>query len=129
MLEGPGGSRPSLLCCDGPCCGPGLSAALRRLEGDLRFEVATCLSECEKAPVVRLRHDIEDGNRTTVLLSGGGDPGLASELAAWVEQGSPPSLTPRLRAAQFAPGEGGGCLCDEDEPPTPVTTAGEVLPG
>lgn len=105
----------SLLCCDGPCCGPELAEALRSLEGRVRFEVATCLSECEKAPVVRVRFG-EGGRRTTSLLSGSGRPELVSELQAWVDEGSLSPLPRSLREAEFSPGEGGGCLCDEEQP-------------
>lgn len=129
MPERAHGPRPSLLCCDGPCCGAGLSKALERLRGEVRLEVATCLSECEKAPVVRLRYDADDGTRSTVLLSGANEPDLAAELEAWVRSGAPASLRPRIRAAEFTPGKGGGCLCDEGESPGPAATAGEALPG
>ena len=121
--------RAALLCCDGPCCGPELSAALRQLEGELRLEVATCLSECEKAPVVRLRYDTDAGTRSTALLSGAEGTDVAAELRAWLVAGAPEGLTPGLRAARFEPGEGGGCLCDEVETTSPVTTAGEAPPG
>ena len=106
----------SLLCCDGPCCGPALGAALAPLADAVRLESATCLSECEKAPVVRVRYD-DAGRRNTVLLSAADRPDLAAELSSWIYAGEGP-LPESLRAAEFAPGEGGGCLCDEEEAPS-----------
>lgn len=129
MIGVSAGSRPSLLVCDGPCCGAALSQALTAVGGDVRIEVATCLSECEKAPVVRLRYDVEDDTRESVLLSGAEEPDLARELQTWLRIGAPASLPPRLLAARFAPGEGGGCLCDEAEGPVSAPTEGEVLRG
>ena len=105
----------SLLCCDGPCCGPGLATALAPLGDVVRLERATCLSECEKAPVVRVRYD-DGGRRVTALLSGAERPDLAAALRSWVEADRGP-LPQDLRSAEFAPGEGGGCLCDEELPP------------
>lgn len=124
-----GRSRPSVLCCDGPCCGTALSNSLGPIAPDVRLEVATCLSECEKAPVVRLRYDTDDGSRAAALLSGANEPDLSRELADWARNGAPGSLSPRLRAAQFTAGEGGGCLCDEAEAALAPTTAEEALPG
>lgn len=118
---------PSLLCCDGPCCGTALSQALADIGHGVRFEVATCLSECEKGPVVRMRYDAADGTRATALLSGLDERDLPEVLDGWLTEGAPPGLTPRLRAARFDPGEGGGCLCDEEETP-PVVKEGVEPP-
>ena len=92
-----------------------MGEALALLGDVVRLESATCLSECEKAPVVRVRYD-DNGRRATALLSGAERPDLVAELRSWVDEGNGP-LPPALRDAEFAPGEGGGCLCDEEEAP------------
>lgn len=106
----------SVTCCDGPCCGPALASELASLAGTVRYETATCLSECEKAPVLRVRFDDGTGRRVTALLSGSEGADLSGELQAWVSRGGRPPLPAVLQEAEFLPGEGGGCLCDEELP-------------
>ena len=66
--------------------------------------------------MVRVRFDLAGGRRATALLSGRDRPGLVGELTDWVKRGGVGPLPHALREAEFLPGEGGGCLCDEEEP-------------
>ena len=92
-----------------------MATELGSLAGQVRFETATCLSECEKAPVVRVRFDDVGGRRVSALLSGKDASELATDLRAWVSRGAGAPLPAALGKAEFPPGEGGGCLCDEED--------------
>ena len=67
--------------------------------------------------MVRVRFDDAEGRRVTALLSGSGEADLAEELREWLRRGDTAPLPASLREAEFLPGEGGGCLCDEREEP------------